>query len=223
MRYTQRIFQSAPVLVLSSYLLINFANLAPYFVGQFIGIIDKHNLTFITSYVAYSWIIFFIIPALIAKLIFKRSMADLGLTLPEKKFETSLLTLLALSLLMPFIWNFAHRTEFQLGYEMRNVKFIDFLYLQLILTPLYYFAEEFFYRGFLLYSLWRKVRWHAFWITGIFFAFAHLGKPMLEIYLAIPVSVILNLLTLRAGSIYPSMLIHFVMGATLNTLIYLQN
>ena len=88
--------------------------------------------------------------------------------------------------------------------------------VQCIFLPLYYFSEEFFFRGFLFLLLWKKVRWHSFWITDILFAAAHILKPGLEILLCIPASVIFNVLTLYSRSIVPALMVHLIVGMSLN-------
>ena len=92
----------------------------------------------------------------------------------------------------------------------------------MVLFPFYYIGEECFFRGFLFLGLWRRVRWHSFWITDVLFTLAHIGKPGLEILLCIPASIIFNCLTLFTRSIVPAVIVHTIMGIMLSILVTFQ-
>lgn len=192
--------------------------IAPSLFAHYLGIVfNKNNMSSIIYLVVYTFLFFFIVPCFAGKYIYKEPIKDLGLVFPENKMKTIFHIVFSLSLLIPWIFYFGHCKEFQ-GYSQSGLGFFGFIFLQLFLLPIYYFAEEFFFRGFLFISLWKRVGYHSFWITDIFFTYAHLGKPLLEIVMAIPASIILNYLTLKTKSIYPAVFVHAALGFLLNIL-----
>ncbi len=118
-----------------------------------------------------------------------------------------------------FLVLFSKQPEFQATYALGQPSIKKLILLNTVLFPSYYFSEEFFYRGFLFLGLWRRIKWHSFWVTDFIFAFAHLGKPGLEILLSMFASVVFNILTLSTKSIYPALITHWVVGCTFILLI----
>lgn len=156
------------------------------------------------------------------KLFIKKPLSHFGLQAPKKNLSIMLICFF-LALLMPYIYFFSQQKSFQLSYSWQHISLFNFLTINFLLMSVYYFAEEFFFRGFLFLSLWEKVRWHSFWITDIIFTLSHLGKPGLEVIFCIPVSIILNGVTLATRSIYPALIIHYSLGVFLNVLVnYVQ-
>lgn len=78
---------------------------------------------------------------------------------------------------------------------------------------LYYLAFEAFYRGFLLSGLrpWLG-RSGALWAQAGLATLIHVGKPLTETIAAFPASLLFGLLTLRARSILPAVLLHLGIG-----------
>jgi len=72
----------------------------------------------------------------------------------------------------------------------------------------YFLAWEFFFRGFLLFSLKPIFGTAAVVIQTIPFALLHLGKPFPEALGAVPAGLVLGLLALRTRSILPGFCLH---------------
>ncbi len=170
-------------------------------------------------FILYAGCGFLIIPLIINRLLIKKSLSYFGLTYPAHTISATLYTLGTLALLMPFIALMAKQPSIQQFYMPADKSMARFVIIQLTLLPIYYFAEEFFFRGFLFLGLWKKIGWHSYWITEYIFIIAHFGKPGLEIFLSIPAGVILSSLTLRTKSVYPAIFVHYIMGVTLNVLV----
>jgi membrane protease YdiL (CAAX protease family) len=210
-----RIMRSAPILMLFSFAILFVAFAIPDFYPSAWGHYDGSELYSNIFLVASSFLLCFVFPALIAKFLFKEKLATLGLIFPQQKIVASMLTVLALLILLPCIYWLTKQHEFQTFYSLKDPRYAVIAFMNVVLFPIYYFAEEFFYRGFLFLGLWKRVRWHSFWVTDLFFAFAHLGKPGLEILLSMFASVIFNVLTLSTRSILPAFITHFIMGITM--------
>src|SRR3990167_2372900 len=153
----------------------------------------------------------FLIPVGITKRFFKVTLKDLGLRIPYIDATTAFLTAAAFIFFIPMVYFLLSSTNVKHFYALTQHSTSE-LWIMMALSPMYYFFEEFFFRGFLFLGLWRRVKWHSFWITDIIFTLSHVGKPMPEILACIPASIVFNILTLYTKSIYPAVLVHGYIG-----------
>ena len=72
----------------------------------------------------------------------------------------------------------------------------------------YFFAWEYFCRGFLLFSLEKRFGSFAVVLQMVPFVMAHIGKPELEVYSSILGGLVLGVLAIRTRSMWPCFLIH---------------
>lgn len=192
---------------------------APSFFPKQFGSLDLRTTFSFIYFIAIIIFFFLAIPVAISSLTMKEHLSQLGLRKPEKKLTAVFLTILALSMLMPCMIYFTKLPSFQAYYFLGKLSVWRILFVDCLMMPIYYFCEEFFFRGYLFLSLYRRVGWHSFWITDIIFTFSHINKPGLEFLLSIPASVIFNFITLKTKSIYPAFIVHTAMGIVLNILI----
>ncbi|AEH24416.1 CPBP family archaeomyxosortase MrtA [Pyrococcus yayanosii] len=75
---------------------------------------------------------------------------------------------------------------------------------------LFMFAHEFFYRGVLLFPLARRNKWGTILAQNVPYTLVHIGKPAVEIPYAFVAGIIFADLDLRAESIFPSFLLHWL-------------
>ncbi|MDR3492926.1 MAG: CPBP family intramembrane metalloprotease [Gammaproteobacteria bacterium] len=221
--YIFKFFKSTTVLLGFSFAFIHLAFYTPHFYPARLGEFNEQKLASIIFLVGFTFLIFFILPAIAGKYILQEKLKNLGLAFPEKKLKALLLTLAALLILIPLIVLLTKQPEFQSYYSLKQPKLIEFAFINIALFPFYYFSEEFFFRGFLFLGLWNKIRWHSFWVTDLIFAYAHLGKPGFEILLSMFASVVFNILTLNTKSIYPAMITHWTMGTTMLFLVNINH
>jgi membrane protease YdiL (CAAX protease family) len=209
----------------SSYLLIAIGIICFYHSTEtlivYFTYFGKHEVRNIPGMIFFSfynifWL--FILPIAFNTLIRRENLKDIGIAWPKNTALTIILIIIALSLLIPFMIYFAKQNTFQ-SYSMGNMHVFQFAFIVTVLFPLYYVGEECFMRGFLFLGLWKRVGWHSFWITDVLFTAFHLAKPIPEVLLCIPASVIFNCLTLFTRSIVPAIIVHSIMGATLSTLV----
>ena len=77
----------------------------------------------------------------------------------------------------------------------------------------YLFAYEFLFRGVVLLTLYRKLGlWPAIGLTTFLYALVHVPKGQRETLGAVPFGVVLGLLTIEAGSIWPAFFVHAVLA-----------
>ena len=82
----------------------------------------------------------------------------------------------------------------------------------------YFVAWEFFFRGFLLFGLHKRIGQHAIWVQLLPFALLHVGKPELEALGSIFAGVALALLALRTRSFWWCALLHAGIAGTMDLL-----
>jgi CAAX protease family protein len=174
-----------------------------------------------TFFSFYNLFFLFILPVAFNTIIRREPLKDIGIAWPKNKILTVILIIIALSILIPCMIFFAKQNAFQ-SYSMGNMSIPTFTLIVTLLFPLYYIGEECFMRGFLFLGLWKRIGWHSFWITDVLFTLFHIGKPIPEVLLCIPASVIFNCLTLFTRSIVPAVIVHSIMGAALSTLVTYQ-
>jgi membrane protease YdiL (CAAX protease family) len=220
--FLHKIIKSLPVFLLLSVALIILAMLFPIFYTTFIGSYNSNTDGALILYDCYCAFIYLVIPVGATKYIFTDTLTDLGWKTPAKPGHAIIFTTIALAILIPYICLFAQQTNFRHFYSVHDSSFTKLFFVNMVIFPPYYFVEEFFFRGFLFLYLWKKVRWHSFWITDILFTFSHLGKPGLEILLCIPASVVFNCLTLATRSFYPAFFVHFTLGTVLFLIVNLN-
>jgi membrane protease YdiL (CAAX protease family) len=196
--------------------------MTPHLYTDYIGAFDSKSMSGFAYIILYSFLIMLLLPYLFSRIVLNANTRDTGWLIPAFNFKNVGLTILALLLMLPFSYLFSKQPQLKIYYSLNNLSIAAFLFVTIFLQPLYYLIEEYFFRGFMFLTIWRYVGWHSFWITDIVFVYAHISKPVPELLLSIPGSVILNYLTLKTKSFLPAVLVHTLLGGLLNILIYFQ-
>jgi membrane protease YdiL (CAAX protease family) len=213
-----RFFNSAFFIIVYAFIIIYLQSQMSSIYTKYIGVFDVQTIPTLVFFAAYTIVCFFILPVVASQICLTESLQQLGLTFPKDKKLAVLLIFVSLLFLLPYIIHFSSMQEFS-GYSLSKLGFFKFLAIICTFFPIYYIAEEFFFRGFLFIALWDRVGWHSFWITDIIFTLSHLGKPFLEVLLCIPASIILNAITLSSRSIVPAIVVHATLGIVLSVLV----
>ncbi len=155
--------------------------------------------------------VYFIIPFLIIKIIFKEKPANYGVTAGDANAGIKI-SLAFILVMLPFIWFFTAQQSFSLTYPLlyqaRDSWKIFFIYeLGMVF---YLFAWEFIWRGFMLFGLKEKFGYYAVVIQMIPFVILHDGKPPVETFGAIAGGIALGILAYRTRSIYYCVITHSV-------------
>ncbi len=74
----------------------------------------------------------------------------------------------------------------------------------------YFFAWEFFFRGFLLFALARRFGAYAIVFQTVPFCLMHLGKPQVEVWAAVVAGLALGLMAYRGKSFLPCAFLHWL-------------
>jgi uncharacterized protein len=155
------------------------------------------------------FIILFVIPALLIKLVFKEKIRDYGVKTGD--FNAGIrLSVLFLVIMIPIIWLVTSQPVFSLTYPLLDQardSWKIFIFYELGLV-FYLFAWEFIWRGFMLFGLKEKFGFYAVIIQMIPFLILHNGKPPVETFGAILGGIALGILAYRTQSIYYCIVTH---------------
>lgn len=204
------------ILVLSSVLAF-FSSWPAFFLVRSGVLLANSNLFFFAVSISTLCVMFFI-PVLVIKYVFEKKLGDFGLRLPGDMSLAGKLSAIIVLVFLPIMVLFSRQTSFQEYYAIKDGLLV-FILLSVVINGAYYFAEEFMFRGFFLFGLWDKLRFHSFWIVNLLFAFFHLGKPLPEVFLAFFLGMSLSYLSYKTKSFIPAVIVHFVLAFTLNLLI----
>jgi len=136
------------------------------------------------------WIFFLIIsiPVFIIILIYLKSakfkLSEFGICIGKWKLWIPV-TIIFLIIITPILFFLSKNPEFKSTYPLfKRMIFSNTDFWKIDITWFYYiYIWEFFFRGFILFALVKKVGVvRAIFIQAIIFSFAHLGKPELEVY-----------------------------------------
>lgn len=161
------------------------------------------------------FLLVFVIPFLIIKLIFKENWKDYGLSMGLYKKGLPLLLLIPV-VITPIIYFAAKMPDVRSEYPLSKLLFEHkelILGYEIMYILLYYVAWEFFFRGFLLFGLEKKFGiWNAILIQTISSCLIHIGKPEGEIIGSIVVGILFGWLAWRTQSIWYVFALHVAIG-----------
>ncbi|MHC4492235.1 MAG: CPBP family glutamic-type intramembrane protease [Planctomycetota bacterium] len=143
--------------------------------------------------------------------------SELGLSARGAKREFILVIGLWLAFL-PVVWWFSGTDAFLQRYP-RLPEARGNLQLLLAYDGCYlikWIAWEFFFRGYMLLGFKRDFGNRAVLISTIPFVLMHFGKPEAEVYGALPAGLILCAIALRARSIWPGVLLHWLVASSMD-------
>jgi membrane protease YdiL (CAAX protease family) len=152
---------------------------------------------------------FFLLPALVIKLVLREDLSDYGLqTAGFLKHAWIYLLFFGIVLVAVVVVSFEEGFKnYYPFYEDADRSWYDFWTWELLYAA-QFFSLEFFFRGFWLKAAKRAMGSHAIWAMVVPYCMIHFGKPFLETLAAILAGVALGTLALRTRSIWSGFLIH---------------
>jgi membrane protease YdiL (CAAX protease family) len=164
---------------------------------------------------AFAFVFFFLIPAAVVKIVFRRSLADYGLQLGDKKFGFTFVALSLVVLPLPLYLN-AGSSDFLEAYPLwkQSCASLSNYGLWMSLYLFYYIGWEFFFRGFMQFSLVGKTApFIIIMMQTLPSTIIHIGKPEGETLSAVVGGIIFGAVALRTRSILYPLLVHWYVGA----------
>ena len=204
------------VILLSSTILFTlswyFSN--PKFFRDYFSFIQPEELIIeeLVSYLywfIFDFILFFVIPIYIIKLVFKENVRKYGVVLGNKKLGL-LFLIIASFVIIPIIIIVSNNSSFTSYFPLMNSAADDwkiFLIYELVFIA-FIFSWEFIFRGFILFGLEKKFGIYSIFIQMIPFVLLHTGKPFIETFASIFGGLLLGYLALRTRSMIYGFLIH---------------
>jgi len=158
----------------------------------------------------------FIFPVLFIKLRLKRSLVDFGLGPGDINFGFKIIITMIPFLVVPLIFLASKMPDVRSEYPLLKLlhrRHDLIIWYEAAYAIFYYLAWEFYFRGFLLFSLKEEFgAANAVMIQTISSCLVHIGKPEGEIIGSIFVGILFGFLVLRARSIWYVVGIHASIG-----------
>lgn len=161
-----------------------------------------------------------IVPVVLWKLLFPSTkVLDFGLRLRGFSSHLGLyaLCLGAVAIAMVLVARQPDFLAYYPFYKTASRSWFDFLAWEAMYF-LQFFALEFYFRGFLLGVLKRRVGSLAIFVLAVPYCMIHYGKPYLEAHGAIIAGVVLGSLSARTSSIYAGFLVHITVAGAMDFL-----
>ena len=152
----------------------------------------------------------FVIPLLVIKILFKKSIKEYGIQFGDFNFGLKV-AIAAMLVMLPVIWVMSSRADFASQYPQLFSAKTDWIKFIIYETALfmYLFSWEFIWRGFMLFGLEKKFGFYAIFMQMIPFVILHNGKPVIETLSAIVGAVVLGIIALRTRSFIYGVIMHF--------------
>lgn len=153
--------------------------------------------------------VYFIIPAFVIKIVFRERIRDFGFHF-EKKTGILLLYLALFLIAIPFVYAVSHTPAFLQKYpfyKQAASSMFDLFFWELG-YGFQFFMLEFFFRGFLLFTLSRYIGAYSIFVMVLPYTMIHFTKPLPETCGAVITGITLGTLALRTRSIYGGVIIH---------------
>ncbi len=168
-------------------------------------------------WVAAHTVMYFVIPALLVKGLFRERLSDYGLK-ATGWYRRLWIYLAAFAVVLPCVWMVRGMAAFQRTYPFyknAHASLFDFLAWELGYA-LQFFALEFFFRGFMIHGLKRTFGAYAILVMTIPYCMIHFEKPLPETLGAIIAGVFLGGLSLWTRSIWLGVLIHVSVAVSMD-------
>jgi uncharacterized protein len=164
-----------------------------------------------------NFLMLFVVPVLVIKLVFRESLRDYGLQCGDWR-EWGKWLLLFLVVFIPVAAIASRRPEFASYYPRYRPMLYDHRLVVLSMTGwlLYFFAWEFFFRGFMLFGLGKRIGALAIFVQMVPFVMAHFMKPELESWSAIIAGIALGLMAWRTRSFAGTWLVHWLSATVMD-------
>jgi membrane protease YdiL (CAAX protease family) len=187
------------------------SNFSQYFTSS--GSLPTDAAAVIFEYLAF-FLLMFCVPALLIKLVWKQPLREYGLQLGDWRAGLRIVALVLPLMILGAITG-AYDPGMQAEYPMAKsmMQSMPLFILIELFYLVYYFAWEFFFRGFLQIGM-QKVYGPvmAILIQTVPSAIVHIGKPFAECFSAILAGLVFGYAAWRTRSTFFSMFLHAVVG-----------
>jgi len=157
-------------------------------------------------------VVYFIVPALLTRFVFKMKLSEMGLKL-RGSMEGWPLYAAMLAVMLPLVFYFSTTQSFQSRYPFYVPAHGEALWPNFFIWEVVYFFQfaslEFFFRGFIILGTRKSFGYMSIFVMMVPYCMIHFGKPMPETLGAILAGIVLGTLSLKSRSIFLGILIHY--------------
>lgn len=214
----RRKLNSVPIVLIFSVLFFLISIKIPeFFIGE--GFFEKQLTLIQLSWVVLGALLGMVVaPIFFIKHILREEVSWYGWRLPDNWKKGAFLVFVSLLILMPFILIFSGIEGFREYYSSTEGFLRESFFLMAIMSMIYFFSEEFLFRGFLFFGLMKRVGLHSFWISSLLFMVLHIPKPLPEVFFSFFAGLIFCYLSFKTKSFVPAAISHFVIAFLMNLL-----
>lgn len=165
-----------------------------------------------------SFVLLGVLPLLVVKFVFRESLTSYGVAVGDWKFGLKALAILA-PIFIVATYPSSTMPDFLAEYPLnKEAGASSAAFLMHALTyVLFYLGWEFFFRGFMQFGLRESLGdWNAILVQTALSCILHIGKPSGEIYSSILGALIWGILVFRTRSILYALILHWLLGVSLD-------
>lgn len=198
--------------------LLGLASNAPFL----LGFPREHFLNWILVTIA-AIIFFVLVPFYIIKRVYLKPLSEYGFRLPVITKRGYLVISLATAATLVQIPLILMSEKIRIFYTLpEQPLFITLLFIG-PLALIYYLCEEFLFRGFLTFAVYRNIGLYSIAVIAILFGILHIGKPIEEMLWAMGFSALFSWVSIETKSFLPAALLHFLLAFTVSIIVNLYS
>ncbi len=176
-----------------------------------------HQLIYWSSWTCF---FYFVIPACVIKLVWRESLADYGFKL-KGSLQGWPIYAVMLCIMMPCVLIVSYGKGFQFTYpfyEPPRQNFMGKMIIWEIFYVLQFITLEFFFRGFMVHGLKKKLGVYSIFAMVVPYCMIHFGKPLPECMGSIIAGIVLGTLSYRYKSIVLGACMHVCVAISMDFL-----
>jgi membrane protease YdiL (CAAX protease family) len=163
--------------------------------------------------------VYFVVPAMITRFIFKMKLSDMGLKL-SGSMQGWPLYVIMLCVMIPIVIMVSGTDSFQARYPFYKMARGESMWPNFIIWEVMYFIQfaslEFFFRGFITLGTRKSFGYMSIFVMMVPYCMIHFGKPMPETIGAIIAGIVLGTLALKSRSVILGIMIHYSVAITMD-------
>ncbi len=164
-----------------------------------------------------TFVLLFLMALAAAYFLDRNKPKDLGVRVGDWRFGLRW-TFIFLAIMLPVVFIVSYTDTFSMKYPLSkgSMRSLEAFLVWEAVSFLYFVGWEFYFRGYMLFSLHKHLGSIAIFIPMIPFVILHSSKPLPEALGAIFVAELLCLFALRAGSFWYGMILHWTINTAMD-------
>jgi len=195
-------------------------------VADIIGLSRKHEYYGLLPYAYWavmSVLMRMLVPCLLIWFVFRERARDYGYRLVGVT-NHAFAYLLMFTVMIPIVYLVSLSSSFQSKYPFYDNAILgwDHFVLYQLCYGIQFVALESFFRGFIIFALFKRFGYYALFIMAVPYCMIHFGKPVAETFGAIIAGLLLGYLALKSRSWFYGAMLHWSIGITMDLFAIVQ-